>query len=349
MSVSLEKKVGFFFIAGLILLGVMLEMGEKWNPFTRNVPYKTYLSSTTGLKVGDSVRLAGVEVGAIKKIGLEGDRVRIDFEVKPGTAVRSDSVATLRLTNLLGGQFLGLSFGTPSSPLLAEGSSVKSRDVANIDIIVDNVSDLTKDAKILVTDLNRNQNEIMMKLSSVLDENRGSIRGSLANIDNITAKIDHGNGSLALLLNDRTLYANASEMTASLKNITGKIDRGEGSFGKLMKDDVLYDNARGAIAGLNDGAREFQQIVAKVNKGEGSLGKLVNDDALYLEARDASKNVKEIAAKINNGEGTMGKLVNDDKLYLEATAALKKTEKAMDGLADTGPISVLGSIIGTFF
>ncbi len=349
MSVSIEKKVGFFFITGLILLGVMLEMGEKWNPFVKNVPYKTYLSSTTGLKVGDSVRLAGVEVGTIKKIGLEGDKVRIDFEVKPGTVIRADSVATLRLTNLLGGQFLGLSFGTPAAALLPQGSSVTSRDVANIDIIVDNVSDLTKDAKLLVTDLNRNQNEIMGKLSSLLDENRGNIKGTLANINSITAKFDHGNGSMALLLNDRTLYANASEMTASLKNISGKIDRGEGSIGKLMNDDRLYESAKGAVAGLNEGAREFQQIVAKVNKGEGSLGKLVNDDALYLEARDASRNVKEIAAKINSGQGTMGKLVNDDKLYLEATAALKKTEKAMDGLADSGPISVLGSIIGTFF
>ncbi len=349
MSVSTEKKVGFFFIAGLILLGVMLEMGEKWNPFVHNIPYKTYLAGMTGLKVGDSVRLAGVEVGTIKKIGLEGDRVRIDFEVKPGTVIRSDSVATLRMTNLLGGQFLGLSFGTSTAPLLPEGSSVKSRDVANIDVIVDNVSDLTKDAKVFIADLNKNQNEIMGKLSSILDENRGSIKGTLTNINQITAKFDHGEGSMALLLNDRALYANASEMTSNLKNISGRIERGEGSLGKLMSDDALYNNAKGAIAGLNDGAREFQQIVAKVNKGEGSLGKLVNDDALYLEARDASKNVKEIAAKINNGEGTMGKLVNDDKLYMEATAALKKTEKAMDGLADSGPISVLGSIIGTFF
>jgi phospholipid/cholesterol/gamma-HCH transport system substrate-binding protein len=349
MSLSTEKKVGFFFIAGLVLLGVMLEMGEKWNPFTKNVPYKTYLSSTTGLKVGDSVRLAGVEVGTIKKIGLEQDKVRIDFEVKPGTVIRTDSVATLRLTNLLGGQFLGLSFGSLNAPLLPGGSAVKSRDVANIDIIVDNVSDLTKDAKTLIIDLNRNQNEIMAKLSTIIDENRGSIRGSLANLDSITAKIDRGDGSLALLLNDRTLYANASELTTNLKNISGRMERGEGSLGKLMKDDALYDNAKGAIAGLNDGVKDLKEITAKVNRGEGSLGKLVNDDALYVEVRDASRNIKEITAKINKGEGTIGRLVNDDNLYLEATAAFKKTEKAMDGLADSGPISVLGSIIGTLF
>jgi phospholipid/cholesterol/gamma-HCH transport system substrate-binding protein len=249
----------------------------------------------------------------------------------------------------LGGQFLGLSFGSLNAPLLPGGSAVKSRDVANIDIIVDNVSDLTKDAKTLIIDLNRNQNEIMAKLSTIIDENRGSIRGSLANLDSITAKIDRGDGSLALLLNDRTLYANASELTTNLKNISGRMERGEGSLGKLMKDDALYDNAKGAIAGLNDGVKDLKEITAKVNRGEGSLGKLVNDDALYVEVRDASRNIKEITAKINKGEGTIGRLVNDDNLYLEATAAFKKTEKAMDGLADSGPISVLGSIIGTLF
>ena len=35
MALSVEKKVGVFFIAGLIVLGVMLEIGEKWNPFEK--------------------------------------------------------------------------------------------------------------------------------------------------------------------------------------------------------------------------------------------------------------------------------------------------------------------------
>ena len=79
------------------------------------------------------------------------------------------------------------------------------------------------------------------------------------------------------------------------------------------------------------------------------MGKLVNDDSLYTEVRDASHNIKEITRKINAGEGTLGKLVSEDKLYRDATATLKKTEKAMEGLGDSGPISVLGSIIGSLF
>jgi phospholipid/cholesterol/gamma-HCH transport system substrate-binding protein len=79
------------------------------------------------------------------------------------------------------------------------------------------------------------------------------------------------------------------------------------------------------------------------------MGKLVNDEALYTEFKDASKNIKEITQKINNGQGTLGKLLNEDTLYRDATATLKKTEKAVEGLGDSGPISVLGSVVGTLF
>ena len=349
MAVSLEKKVGFFFLVGMIILGVLLEVGEKWNPFEKKILYHTYLTSITGLKVGDPVRLSGFDVGKISKISVAGNKIRIDFDVKSGTAIKTDTVASLRLTNLLGGQFLGLSFGSPGAPLLPPGGTVTGKDTANIDVIVDNVSDLTKSAKELIIDLNKNQKVVFGQISSILGENRGNIRDTLRNLDSITAKFDRGEGSLAMLLNDKALYNNANDASASLKNIAGKIDRGEGTIGKLVNDDTFYNNANSAVAKINDSMKDVKEIAGKINRGEGTMGKLVNDESLYNEARDASRNIKEITRKINEGEGSLGKLVNEDKLYRDATAALKKTEKAMDGLADSGPISVIGSVIGTLF
>jgi phospholipid/cholesterol/gamma-HCH transport system substrate-binding protein len=349
MAGSLERKVGFFFLAGMLIFGIMLEVGEKWNPFEQKISYNTYLTSVTGLKVGDPVRLAGVDVGKITKITIIDGKIRIDFEVKPDTVIKADTVASLRLTNLLGGQFLGLSFGSPNAQLLQSGGTVKGKDVANIDIIVDNVSDVAKDFKEFVIDLNKNQHEVLGKLSAILDDNRGTLKDAINNIDSITTKIDSGEGSLALLLNDRELYRNANEAAASLKLIAGKIERGEGTFGKLVNDDAIYTDARKAVADIKDGMKDVKEIAGKINRGEGTLGKLVNDDALYTDIRDTSHNLKEITGKINSGEGTLGKLVNEDTLYHDATATLKKTEKAMEGLSDSGPISVLGSIIGTLF
>ena len=356
MALSVEKKVGMFFVFGLIILGVLLEIGEKWNPFERNIPYKTYLTSITGLKVGDPVRLAGVDVGKITDISILTDKIQIDFEVKPGTRIKTDTVAGLRLTNLLGGQFLGLSFGSPQAELLPPGSTVAGKDVSNIDIIVDNLSDVIKDAKSLVINLNKNQEEVLQKVSNILDDNRGNLKGAISNINSISQKLDRGDGSLALLLNDRQLYSDASSAVASFKGVAGKIERGEGTLGKLVNDDTFYRDASAVVADLrvgvkdlNSGMRDVKDIAAKINSGEGTIGKLVQDEALYSELRDASQSIKEIAQKINSGQGTLGRLVNEDHLYRDTTATLKKAERAMEGLGDTGPISVIGSFIGTLF
>jgi len=349
MALSTEKKVGLFFVLGLIIFGIMLELGEKWNPFEKKNNYKTYLSSITGLKVGDPVKLAGVDAGRITKVSIVDSKVQVDFEVEKETRVKTDSVASIRLTNLLGGQFLNLTFGSPEAPLLPSGSTVPSKEMANIDVIVDNFGELAKDARVLVANFDRNQNEVMGKISAILDDNRGNLRGAIANLNSITRKFDSGDGTFAMLLNDKTLYNNFKSFSGDLSNITGKINRGEGTFGKLVNDEAFYKEATGAATRINETMKDVQEIAGKINRGEGSLGKLVNDGALYTEFRDAAHNIKEITQKVNNGQGTFGKLVNEDTLYRDATAALKKTERAMEGLGDSGPLSVLGTVAGTLF
>lgn len=349
MALSTEKKVGFFFIVGLVLFGLMLELGGQWNPFERSASYHTFLASVTGLKVGDTVRLAGVDVGKITSIDVLEGKVRIDFKVARDTKLRTDSVVSLRMANMLGGQFLGVTFGSPAAQVLPPGSEVQGKDTPGVDSVLSTIGDMTSDAKMLIANLDHNQQEVVSRLTAMLDENRASLRGLLGNMNSITAKFDRGDGSLAMLLNDKTLYADTSAVTTNLKNITHRIETGQGTIGKLVNDDAFYADAKGAIANMNAGMKDVREIAGKINRGEGTMGKLVNDQTLYNELSGASKNVKEITDKINSGQGTMGKLVNEDKLYHDATATLKKAEQAVEGLSDSGAISVLGSIIGTLF
>jgi phospholipid/cholesterol/gamma-HCH transport system substrate-binding protein len=349
MTLTNETKVGLFFVLSIVLFTLMLELGNRWKLFDHGIPYYTLLGASTGLKQGDAVKLAGVEVGTISRISIVDGKVRVDFEVKPGTHLKKDSIATIRMSSLLGGQFLGLSFGSPTSHDLSPGSMVKSAESATVDAIMDNVGGLTKDAKQLVNDLNRNQNEVMSKISTMLDENRASINTSLQSLSSITTKIDRGEGALGLLVNDKQLGRDIRDVAGSLKSVSARLERGEGTAGKLLSDDRLYTDALATVKEMREGMSSLNRIAARIDSGEGSVGKLVNDPALYNELRDTVANLKEITRKINEGQGTVGKLVNDDKLYLDALSTLKKTEKAMEGLQDTGPISVIGSVIGTLF
>ncbi|HON07171.1 MAG TPA: MCE family protein, partial [Verrucomicrobiota bacterium] len=79
------------------------------------------------------------------------------------------------------------------------------------------------------------------------------------------------------------------------------------------------------------------------------IGKFATDDKLYTDASEAMANLKEILIKVNKGTGTVSRLLNDDSLIKNAKTSLQKLDKAMDGLEDQGPLSVIGMAINSLF
>ncbi|MBN2427771.1 MAG: MCE family protein [Deltaproteobacteria bacterium] len=362
MALSTEKKVGIFFLAALILLGTVIEFVEGWSPFEKKDPYHAFFKTAVGIRSGDPVRLSGVEVGKIVSITIADNRVRLDFTVQAGTTIREDSQAEIQQTNFLGGHFLGISFGTPESPLLTPGSTVASREATSINQLISN--------------LNRNQEKVLGELGNLLQESRTTFSDSIKRLNTIVTKIDTGEGTLGKLINDPQLYEELHGSLTGINKVMGRLLNGEGTLGRLLDDPALYDDAKKTFANFRDIsdkmakgkgtigrllgdeklARQtmetFESLAAftkKLNSSEGTLGKLMNDPQLYDDARIAMERVKNITGKIDQGEGTLGKLLNDDSLYSDAKTTLKKVEKTVDGLSDTGPMSALGVVVGTLF
>lgn len=328
LQLSTEQKVGLFFLVALVALAVMIELVEDWRPFETQNDYRTFFQSAVGIKAGDPVRLAGVEVGKIRRITLEDGRVRVDFYVVGGTDLRRDTEASIRQMNLLGGQFLGLRFGTPGSPPLPPSSEVPSVEGTNIDQLISN--------------LDRNQEKAFGTLGKLLEESRTGFVDAVSRLDSIARKIDQGQGTLARLVNDPQLYDEVTAAVRDLKTVVGRLEGGEGSLGKLLADDSLYREASATLANL-------KVISGKARRGEGTLGRLVNDPELYDQTRNVMSRLASIAEKIDEGQGTLGQLVNDDSLYRDAKTTLHKVEKAADGIGDSGTVSALGTVVGTLF
>lgn len=362
MELSIEKRVGIFFLLTLVTLGVMIELVEDWNPFERRQNYSTFFNAAVGIRVGDPVRMAGVDVGKVETIQIDKNRVRMDFYVLAGTPVKTDSVAMVRQTNLLGGQFLALSFGSESAEILADGSVLQSREGANLEELIDS--------------FNRNQNRFFDTAEALLADSRASFVGLLSRLEAVSRKIDEGEGTLGLLVNDPGLYNNLQDTVGQVRQVLVKLERGEGTMGKLLNDPALYNDAAKTIANLRiiteqigngegtlgrlvmddeayrhltDALADLKEILARANRGEGTLGRLLQDEQLYENANAAVARFGSIAEKINDGKGTLGRLVNEDGLYREAQTALQKIERTMDSTADTGPLSALGVVTGTLF
>ena len=84
MALSTEKKVGLFFLVTIFALAVVIELVEDWRPFETRSKYVAFFDAAVGISAGDSVRLAGVEVGKIEAIGIEDNKVRIKFKHTAG-------------------------------------------------------------------------------------------------------------------------------------------------------------------------------------------------------------------------------------------------------------------------
>src|SRR5208283_948415 len=68
---------------------------------------------------------------------------------------------------------------------------------------------------------------------------------------------------------------------SNVENITAQIASGQGTVGKMIYTDQLYDSALGTVTNLQDAVTEVRSVVNGVSNGQGTLGKLVTDETLY--------------------------------------------------------------------
>ena len=82
----------------------------------KTVPYAALFSDVFGLREGDDVRMAGVRVGRVEKIELQGDLAKVSFVVQSNQQLLGTTVASVTYQNIVGQRYLGLSLGKIGEP-----------------------------------------------------------------------------------------------------------------------------------------------------------------------------------------------------------------------------------------
>ena len=87
--------------------------------------YSADFSDVSGLREGNMVRIAGVEVGKIKHITVNDDAsVRVDFTADQAAILTEGTRAEVRYDDLIGGRFLALVEGPGSTVALRPGQTI---------------------------------------------------------------------------------------------------------------------------------------------------------------------------------------------------------------------------------
>ncbi|MFM8877936.1 MAG: MlaD family protein [Verrucomicrobiota bacterium] len=323
MKNSLETRLGIFFARVFVAAFVLFEMVGGGRFFAAGIPIKARFNTAGDLKVGDPVKLAGVDIGRVQAIRIADGKVEVSMTVEPAAGVRTDSRASIKFTGLMGQNFVGIDFGKLESPVVSTGAVLESREqpdmaaiMAKLESAADGMQNMTKSFS------GEEFTKLLGPMTDMIKDNQPRIASILSNIDSMT---------------------------------TG-MNKGEGTMGRLMKEDTLYVQTLQAVTNLIASTEDLKvtlsnarQMVSDMNSGKGTIGRLLVDDSLFRETTNMLTNLRQVAEKINRGDGTVGKLLNDDAFLRNLKLTLQKVEKATETLEDAGPLQVIGTSAGSIF
>lgn len=267
--------------------------------------YRVYcvFDDVSGLVEKSRVVIAGINIGQIDKIELDGERARV--WVKVNTPLKSDATVAKKQASLLGEYYLALTPGVKGTPL-KEGDEIKRilTDVAPADlvnelkVIAENVREITGSVRAVISSKDGEQ-----KLAQILD----NINGSVAEVN-------------------RMMGANGPKVDRIVDNVSDVSEQAAGITSDFRRD------AKAVMADVKAVTTEIRGIVGKnsgnVEEGFASVKGAVARLQSAMDKLDGTLDrTQSIATKIDNGQGTIGRLVNDDKLINGLTDVVDESSR----------------------
>lgn len=186
--------VGSFVLALLAGMLVFTAWIAKVQLDETHETYRIYFTgSVTGLQQGSPVRYRGVPVGTVTDIRLDPDnvtRVRVTVQLRNGTPVMADSIASLELQGITGGAYVQISGGT------AGGMRLTAADSEGVPTIPSRPSSLTAVVDTAPQLVNRAL-EVITSLGELMNgENQKAIGDVLANARSVSAELARASAGL---------------------------------------------------------------------------------------------------------------------------------------------------------
>lgn len=288
-------KLGIFISLGTIFFIVALYfLGAKQNLFGGTFEIKAVFNNVNGLQKGNNVRFSGINVGTVKEVTILNDTtIEVNMLIKDEIQefIKIDAIATLGNDGLMGNKLVNISPGNSNSPIVQEGERLLSINELDADEMLRRLEET-----------NRNISLITSSLVGVVE------------------KINEGEGTLGVLLNDNSMAADLSstmsnirelsQQTASLsKNINkslNNVESSENTVGMLLNDTTFAADLRSTILELKAFGTntekisdDLKSIIAEIQAGEGTMGTLLADSIANENVKQSLYNLQEGSKAFN--------------------------------------------------
>ncbi|HEX5438656.1 MAG TPA: MlaD family protein [Gemmatimonadaceae bacterium] len=277
-----EVIVGLFITIAVVVAIV----GTLWlaqRGFGKTYPEYAIFGWGSGLKQGQPVLLAGVQVGSVDHVELRRTGyLFVQMEIRRDYTIPKGSTATVITTSFFGDKAVAIKPTTvtmasiPPGDTLPVGKATPSIDelLGRLDTVSRGVAAITETFRVQmvqnggIADLRRTiasaQSLIGTLDTTVAQQSRGltetltDLRRTLSAVD--SASVDSTVRSMKRTSqNLAVLTDNLQHMTARLNTVAERLDSGQGTAGKLLNDPGLYYDVRDVMMQLDSLVSDIKQ------------------------------------------------------------------------------------------
>ena len=136
---SIETTVGIFIVIGLICVGYMTVKLGKVSLFgDKTYPVYARFTSVSGLRVGSSVEIYGIQVGTVTSLAIDQEKQMGTVGMKIGkeTVIYDDASATIKSAGLIGDKYVKVDPGGSGQALQPKGMITQTSVPADIEDLI---------------------------------------------------------------------------------------------------------------------------------------------------------------------------------------------------------------------
>jgi phospholipid/cholesterol/gamma-HCH transport system substrate-binding protein len=243
-------------LLGIIVLVIVLGVGQSFAsvPMLFATPtYYAQFSDTGGINTGDKVRIAGVDVGLVRSMKIDGDKVVIGYSLG-GTQIGTESRASIRTDTILGRRNVEIE-PRGTKPLRANGILPLGQTTTPYQIY-DAFFDVTKAASGWDTQTVKRSLNV---LSETIDQTYPHLSAALDGVARFSDTIGKRDDQIKQLL------ASANKIAGVLGNRGEQVNR-------------LLVNAQSLLAAINQRSYAVSMLLERVNSFSEQVKGFIDDN-----------------------------------------------------------------------
>ncbi|MCL5098968.1 MAG: MlaD family protein [Candidatus Omnitrophica bacterium] len=314
-----KTRITITILVALTILSVLIYLLAGTKLFIPKAMIRTYLSTTEGLEGGASVRLDGIGIGWVSRIGFSGLKdsskaleVRMIVDARYLPQIPQDSVVEVTSDNLLGDKYVEITSG--KSPVAVRRGGVLPHQPPNVAlsrIDMQTFEDNLRAIDALLKDIQEGKGAFGDLI--IGEKLYNDVLFKVTRLEKSLAAAKTG-GVVGKLLTSDEIYRSLREPALRLNAQLAEIQAGRGTAGEFIRTTKMHDSLEKSI---DEVQRSVDQLGAKP---------FFSSDELYVKWNRSLVSLIRSLDELNAGKGTAGSLLSNPQVYESLNGSLRQLQ-----------------------